>query len=399
MQNTLNKLNNYPFQQLRELIADIEQDTSKTIGLHIGTPYTTIPEQARQIIVNSNSWNKYPNVADEKKFAKVVFNYLTKRFSNSNTIKNFNQDCIIPTLGSKEALFNACYYLQFINAEKKKYIIVPNPGYQVYQGACIINGYTPYFYNTKQEEGHEINFLNISEDVLKNTSAIFLCNPSNPQGACFSLNYQQELIKLANKYNITLIVDECYIDVYFKKQPYGILNALANQEGTLNNIIITGTLSKRSGGAGLRSGYLVTSQSNIKTISKIRSYSGSAMTKALLDASIFCWQDEKHVEETRDFYRQNINIANQIFKNYKGYEECQAGFFVWLKVKNALKLTRKLYKDHNILVLPGKYLCNEVNDINPGDNYIRLALVNKSDVVKQSLQTIINVIESNGFAV
>lgn len=397
-QNYLESLSNYPFQQLRELIANIKQDTSKTIALHIGTPQKQMPLKAKEIINSSDAWNKYPNPKDEKIFCETIYSYLTKRFKDSKNIKNFNSSCILPSLGSREALFGACYYLQFLQETKKQYVVIPNPSYQIYQGSAVLNGYTPYFYNVKESENYAINPCNISEEVLKNTAGIYLCNPSNPQGACYNLSYQKQMLELAKKYNIMLIVDECYIDVYLKNKTIGTLDAIASLDETyLENVIVTNTLSKRSNAAGLRSGFLFSSNNNMQKIAKIRTYTGSLMTKAILDASLYLWSDEAHVQETRAYYKTNLEIANEIFANYKGYKSHDAGFFVWLKVKKPLELVKKLYKDHNILTLPGSYLCNEVNGKNPGDDYIRLALVFDSKTIKQSLTTILEVITLNDF--
>ncbi len=87
-------------------------------------------------------------------------------------------------------------------------------------------------------------------------------------------------------------------------------------------------------------------------------------------------------------YQKKYQIADNIFKNIKGYNAPQAGIFLWLPVENDEQATLNLWKQSGIRVLPGSYLSRNVDNKNPGEKYIRVAMVAPFSETKLGLQTI-----------
>ena len=121
---------------------------------------------------------------------------------------------------------------------------------------------------------------------------------------------------------------------------------------------------------------------------RYRTYQGGAMSLQVQAASVAAWGDEGHVIKNRCHYRKNMSLIKEIF-NDKKIRTPEAGFFLWLVLPmNDIDATSLLLRRGGVLVLPGQYLARETNGINPGSNYIRVALVSNIEVCRRALMTI-----------
>lgn len=370
--NLLNKkiknLPDYPFNRLRALLSNIKEN-KEVIDMSIGQPMHEIPSFVREVIYNEkDKWNSYPPVSGIPILQKSYLDWLKKRFEVD---KFFDESNIIPLSGTKEGLFSIAMALNI------KKIFLPNPFYQVYLGPSIFQNIQKSFLVSNKKNNFLLDLKKLKLLLKNNPSLVYFCSPSNPQGKIVSYEYLDELIKIVRFYNSVLIVDECYIDIFYEKVPIGTLEVCYRAGKSLSNILIFHSLSKRSNAAGLRSGFLIGDSKIIKCYRKLRSYSAPTIPIPIQLASAELWKDKEHVTENRQLYKKKVIYANKVFKNYDLYSSPEAGFFLWLKVKNGENFTKQLYAKYSIKVMPGKFLTYDNNNYNPGQDYIRIALVHK----------------------
>lgn len=383
----LAKIQDYPFARLAKLLPDLNTKEN-AIKMHIGEPILSPPKFVGEIILkNQHLFGKYPTVAGLKPLRDSIYNYLNDRYGLDGVQLDPNTQ-IIPTAGSKEGLYIIGHLLGSYAAEgdEKNVVICPNPFYQVYKAMALLNKNELYYINATPENNFQPDISSVPASVLEKTKIAIICNPSNPQGASISLEKLVNAVKTARKYNFLLLLDECYADLYNDKKPFGAIDAIKQIDGSLDNVILSHSLSKRSSSVGLRSGFIAGDVALLKEIAKMRSYTSPVLPEPIMLASAALWDDKKHVEETRQYYKNNFDIANEVFADYEGYTPTEGAIYLWLPVKNSAEATKKIWDSVNISVMPGDYLCDvDNNGVLPKANYIRMTLNCSSDVYKDIL--------------
>ena len=343
----IKNLPDYPFEKLRILLRNIKINT-KVIDMSIGQPMHAVPSFIKEIIYKEqNKWNSYPPLSGIPVLQKSYLRWLKTRF---NVDAFFDEENILPLSGTKEGLFSIAMALNI------KKVCLPNPFYQVYLGASMFEGMQKSFLVSNADNNFLIDLSKLKLSLKKNPTLVYFCSPSNPQGKIASHEYLQELIKVVRFYNSVLIVDECYIDIFYDQVPVGALEVCEKLGNGLNNVLIFHSLSKRSNVAGFRSGYLLGDAKIIKCFKKLRSYSAPTIPIPVQLASAELWREEEHVIKNRELYKKKVKFADKVFENYRPYSSPEAGFFLWLKVKDSENFTKKLYSKYAIKVMPGKYL-------------------------------------------
>jgi aspartate/methionine/tyrosine aminotransferase len=223
----------------------------------------------------------------------------------------------------------------------------------------------------------------MDEAVLKECDLVILNFPNNPTASCLSLEELGEWVKLALKHDFVLVNDECYSEIYTDKPVPSLLEAsLHVGNDSHKNVLVINSISKRSSAPGLRSGFIAGDAGILKGYQEYRTYVGAASPLPLQVAAAAAWSEETHVERSRAVYRRNFELAKEIL----GTAMPEATFYLWLKVDNALEMTRKLYKEYNLKVLPGEYLARtDESGENPGRDYLRIALVENEEKTKAAL--------------
>ena len=378
----IEKLVEYPFDRLRTLLGHIKHKQS-IIDLSIGQPYHKTPSFVKDIIYQEkDNWNLYPPLKGLKTLQQSYLDWLKRRFQVNGY---FDERNILPLSGTREGLFSIAMVLNF---EK---VCIQNPFYQVYLGASLLRSAKNFFLLSDDKNNFLIDLKKLENNLKKGPALVYFCSPSNPQGKITSFSYIERLIKIIRKYNSVIIVDECYIDIYYKKKPVGAIEVCKKLGNKLDNVIIFHSLSKRSNVAGLRSGFVIGDSKIIECYKRLRSYSAPTIPIPLQLASSKLWDDEKHVEVNRIKYKKKIQLADKIFSKYKYYESPEAGFFLWLKVYNAEEFVKKVFYNYSIKLMPGKYLAAGKKK-NPGINYVRIALVHSYEKNKKALINIAKLI-------
>ena len=278
--------------------------------------------------------------------------------------------------GSREALF--AFAQAVIDRTRPNAVVVsPNPFYQIYEGATLLAGATPHFLNTLPEDNYAHNFTQLADDVWQRTQLIYVCSPGNPSGRVMPLEEWKTLFEMSDRFGFIIAADECYSEIYFDTPPLGALQA-ARQLGRddYRNLVVFSSLSKRSNVPGMRSGFVAGDAAVLEKFALYRTYHGCAMNPAVQAASMAAWQDEAHVAQNRSLYTEKFARIIALLSPVLPVAMPDAGFYLWLRVPiNDATYAQQLYRDYNVAVLPGSYLAREAQGVNPGANFVRMALV------------------------
>ncbi|HPX88425.1 MAG TPA: succinyldiaminopimelate transaminase [Methylophilaceae bacterium] len=376
MNPNLSLLQPYPFQRLRDLFKGVTPNGQYTpINLSIGEPKHATPTLIQEALVsNLAGLASYPTTVGVPALREAISQWLARRYN----ISALNPEtAILPVNGSREALF--AFAQAVIDQNKPNPIVIsPNPFYQIYEGAAFLAGAKPYFINTLPENNHAMDFSGVPQDVLKRTQLVYVCSPGNPSGKVITLAQWKTIFELSDCYGFVIAADECYSEIYFDEAapPLGALQAAHLLNRGYKNLVVFSSLSKRSNVPGMRSGFVAGDEKIIERFALYRTYHGCAMNPAVQAASIAAWNNEAHVIENRRLYAEKFNAVMPLLSKVLQVEMPDAAFYLWAKSSiNDTELAVSLYRDLNITVLPGSYLAREAHGINPGQNFIRMALV------------------------
>jgi N-succinyldiaminopimelate aminotransferase len=377
MNPALNKLQPYPFERLRNLLAGAQPPaTLPHIAMSIGEPRHPAPPFVIEALnKNMSGLGSYPVTAGIPALRETIANWLMRRFKLP--AGSVSENMVIPVNGTREALF--AFVQAMTDPSKQPLVVMPNPFYQIYEGAALLAGAEPYFMPNDSEHDVLPDLDRVPADVWKRCQILFLCSPSNPTGAVASSEYLQHALRLAERYDFIIAADECYSEIYFDENnpPAGLLQAAAAAGNTsYERCVVFHSLSKRSSVPGLRSGFVAGDARLIKSYLLYRTYHGSAMPPPAQFASIAAWSDETHVLENRNLYRQKFAAVLPILREVMTVEMPEAAFYLWPQVDNGERFTRDLFEQQHITLLPGSYIARQMPDgANPGQHRVRISLV------------------------
>ena len=386
-------LNDYPFARLATLIADLPAPAQPII-MSVGEPQGPVPAFARDIVSRDLAFtNRYPPNQGTPDLCAAIVNWLQRRYRIADGVLDPARH-VLPLAGSKEGVYAiGTVAVPPSKAGAQPVVMIPNPFYQVYLGATVLTGGTPLFLNADAGSGFMPDFDSVPAETWKRTALVYLCSPGNPQGAMASLPYLQKLIDQCRRHDAVLAIDECYAEIYNDTAPSGGLQAALAMDETggrnpFANVAVFHSLSKRSNAAGMRSGFVAGDPKIVAMMLRWKTYGGVQVPIPIQNASAALWRDEAHVEAIRDGYRAKFQLAKSILHNKGGYFTPDGGFFLWLDVGDGEAVTRKLWADGGIKVLPGAYVAREVDGVNPGKRYIRVAMVQDLETTRTALTRI-----------
>jgi N-succinyldiaminopimelate aminotransferase len=298
---------------------------------------------------------------------------------------------IIPVNGSREALF-AFAQTVVDRTRTDPVVVVPNPFYQIYEGATLLAGATPHYLHTLAVNNFAFDFDQLPEAVWQRTQLVYVCSPANPTGRVMTLDEWRRLFALSDRHGFVIAADECYSEIYFDeaRPPLGAL-AAAQQCGRdgYPRLVMFSSLSKRSNVPGMRSGFVAGDAAILKKFLLYRTYQGCAMSPPIHAASTAAWQDEAHVVENRRLYREKFAAVTRILGAVTTVAMPDAAFYIWLDTGgDDTTFTRELLAAQNVSVLPGSYLAREARGTNPGSHFVRIALVASTTECTEAAQRI-----------
>lgn len=378
MNPDLNRLQPYPFEKLAKLKAGIQPPAELDhIALSIGEPKHPTPDLiSRHLLQSLDGLGVYPSTRGTEQLRQAIADWCTQRFDlPAGTL--LAESHVLPVNGTREALFAIAQAV--IDRTRPADVLMPNPFYQIYEGAALLAGAQPVFLNCTAENNFVPDFDQLKPADWDRCQLLYLCSPGNPSGAVIDKTTLQALIQLAQKHDFVIASDECYSEIYADEDnpPVGLLQAAADMGNqAYKQCLVFHSLSKRSNAPGLRSGFVAGDADIIARFFQYRTYHGCAMPLQNQAASIAAWRDETHVVQNRQLYREKFDAVLGILGDSLNVSRPEAGFYLWAQTPVAdTEFARGLYASQNVTVLPGSFLSRPTPSGNPGSNRVRMALV------------------------
>ncbi|MGI9285063.1 MAG: succinyldiaminopimelate transaminase [Pseudomonadales bacterium] len=396
MNPNIAKLQRYPFEKLAALKNDCTPPPDLPhIALSIGEPKHAAPDfVAASLLQHIDGLARYPNSRGVDDLRQAIQKWLVQRY-DLGTTELSHEKHILPLNGTREGLFAIAQCL--IDSDAKPRVLMPNPFYQIYEGAALLAGADPYFMHCLQENGFLPDLDAVPADVWQACQLVYICSPGNPTGAVLSVDYLQRLIDLADIWSFSIVADECYAEVYSSDAaPVGLLQACATLgRNDFKRCLVMHSLSKRSNLPGLRSGFVAGDAELIDAFFRYRTYHGCAMSLQTQHASIATWQDEQHVIQNRALYKEKFDAVLEILAPIMDVQAPDAGFYLWPRTPiDEVEFAQKLFIQENVTVLPGSFLSREAGGMDPGKDRVRIALVAELQECLESARRIKKFVES-----
>lgn len=387
----LSGMTDYPFTRLAGLLGKVAPFAGRPpLNLAVGEPQSPPPPMVAEILArHAADWGRYPPIAGTPAFREAAAGWLNRRYGLPAGLVDADR-AILPVQGTREALFQIATVAAQHTGRDDTVVLFPNTSYATYAAAGRLAGAEEIPLTPRREDGFLPNLDAIDPGLLERTALLYLCSPSNPEGAVADIAYLKRAIALARHHDFVLAVDECYAEIWDKAPPAGALEAAAalDVEGDdpFANIIVFHSLSKRSSAAGLRSGFVAGERRIVALMQRLRTYASSAPPLPILAASAALWSDDSHAADIRGIYRRKIDIAEAALGGKLGFYRPAGGFFLWLDTGDGEKAAQTLWREAAIRVLPGAYLGRrDADGVNPGAPYIRLALVHDDATLRDAL--------------
>ncbi len=385
------KLEPYPFERMATLRRDLKEVSGLTpINLSIGEPQHPTPQFIHAALTAAlPTTSKYPATKGGEEIRQTIARWLAHRFGMPVSAVD-PERMVLPVNGTREALFAIAQTLVPRDSRRNR-VLMPNPFYQIYEGAAFLAGAEPYFMPCPAAQGFLPDFRAIPTAILDRCAFMYICSPANPAGTVISLESLRDLLTLADRHDFVVVADECYSELFFDEAapPPGLLQAAwLNGRTDFSRCLVMHSLSKRSNAPGLRSGFVAGDPRLIDAFLRYRTYHGSAMPLHVQAASVAAWNDETHVRENRTRYREKFQSVSQILRECVNVTIPAGGFYLWPEFPlDDIALCGRLIAEANVTTLPGQFLSRTVNGHNPGRQRLRIALVaDHADCVDAALR-------------
>lgn len=384
MNPLLARLQPYPFERLRALLAGVSPADLPPVRLSIGEPQHATPSLITEALTRHlDGLAVYPSTAGLDELRAALASWFARRYCLPG-VDAASQ--VLPVNGTREALF-AFAQLVIDPSRPAPLVVSPNPFYQLYEGAALLAGADPLFLNQTPANGFALDFEGIRDEEWRRVQLMYVCSPGNPTGRVLSFDEWRTVFDYSDRYGFVVASDECYSEIYGRENaaPLGALDA-AHRLGRhdFRNLMVFTSLSKRSNAPGLRSGGVAGDARLIEKFLLYRTYHGSAMSLTVQRASIAAWNDEAHVVENRRLYREKFDAIVPLLAPVMRVAHPDAGFYLWAQVPSAgsssgpgddVEFARALFAATHVTVLPGQFLAREAHGMNPGQGHVRIALV------------------------
>jgi N-succinyldiaminopimelate aminotransferase len=378
MNPRLDRLHAYPFERLARLKAGVTPPAELAhIAMSIGEPQHAPPSFVLETLRrNLDRLGSYPATGGLPELRGACARWLERRFSLP--AQSVHADTmVLPVNGTREALF--AFVQAVVDDRHDPLVLMPNPFYQIYEGAALLAGAEPYLLDTTAATLYTPDLDAVPESVWQRCRVLFLCSPGNPTGTVLSLEYLRRALALADRYDFVIAADECYTELYLDEgsPSPGLLQAcLAAGHDRFQRCVVFHSLSKRSSVPGLRSGFVAGDPAIMTRFLLYRTYHGSAMPVPTQLASVAAWEDDAHAAENRRLYQEKFERVLPILAPVMKVEKPAGAFYLWPDVGgDDERFTRDLFGAKNITVLPGSYLARAGTAGNPGAGRVRISLV------------------------
>lgn len=387
-----------PFQRLGRLIAGVVPGRPP-IDVSVGEPRHPVPAFVGPVLDAALAdFVRYPPIKGTPAFRAAVAGWAERRFGlPDGTIDR--DDGVLPLNGSREGLFHATLTAVRLAGGAKgprPAILLPNPFYAVYAAAAEAAGAEPVLVAAGRDDGFLPRFEALPEELLARTVAAFHASPANPQGAVADLATLQGLVRLARKHGFLLFSDECYSEIWRGRASDGVLAAAHGLGDGLSGVVAFNSLSKRSNLAGARCGFAIGDPAFLTAWAVFRNVSAPQVPLPIQAVAVAALGDEAHVVENRRLYDLKYAAAADILGDRFPDLTPPGGFFLWLDVGRwggGETVAARLWGETGVKVVPGGYLsATGADGVNPGADFIRIAMVESLATSREALSRLSEVL-------
>jgi len=385
-----------PFTHLRRLLHDVQPGHDRPIDMTVGEPHETMPDFIADCLKDAEpSPTRYPPIRCSDALRGAIAGWIERRYDLSGNRLDPAVE-VHPLNGSREGLFFAL--LPAVGRKQRvdrPAVLMPNPYFQAYNGSAHCAGAEPVYLDVDATTGFlpDLDWLANQHDLLRRTAAFYLCTPANPQGAMASRGYLLKALELARAYDFMLFSDECYSEIYTRAAPVGALEVAASTSDRFANLIVFNSLSKRSNLPGLRSGFCAGDGAFLELLAEIRNLVAPQMPGPVQNAAAAAWADEHHVDRIRQAHATKFEICDAVLGRRFGYSRPDGGFFLWLDMSHlggGQDAAVTLWQRCGVKLVPGAFLARPGREgKNPGDEFVRVALVHDPLTTRDALERII----------
>ena len=385
----LGQLQPYPFEKLRALFAGVTPNPQyREIKLSIGEPQHATPRFIMEALAGGlKGLANYPTTQGIPALRQAIAAWCRRRYG----LELDAETGILPVNGSREALFSFAQTVIDPGRGHVPLVVSPNPFYQIYEGAAYLAGAEPRFLNTLPESDFAFDYGALADREWARVQLLYVCSPGNPTGKVFSLDDWKALFALSDRHGFIIASDECYSEIHFDEAnpPLGALQAAKLLGRGNERLVMFSSLSKRSNVPGMRSGFVAGDAAILKKFLLYRTYHGCAMAPPVQTASVAAWNDEAHVLDNRNQYREKFAACTPRIAEVLGTGMPDASFYLWARTPVAdTEFARGLFAHYNVIVLPGSFLARESGGVNPGAGFVRIALVASLDECLEAAERI-----------
>jgi succinyldiaminopimelate transaminase len=360
---TLAQMASYPFVRLEEARRALVVQGLDVIDFGKGDPNEPTDPIIRQALIDAlPERSPYPLAQGLPELRAAAADWCSRRFGVA-----LDPDTeIVPTYGSKEAIFSLAQVLVDPQAEKRA-VTYCEPAYPVYERGALFAGADVHTLPLLRENGFLPDLDAVEDDTWRRTAIVWVNYPNNPTGALAPLSFYERLAELAERFDFAIASDEAYSELWFDEAPVSAL-----QVEDRSRVLVFQTLSKRSSMTGYRSGFVAAPPEVIAALKSYRPNAGTAPQEFVQRASVVAWGDERHVGETRARYAAKRDVLLPVLAA-KGWEvvASNATMYLWVAIptgESAETVAARLLS-HGLLVAPGTFFGPS------GEGYIRFALV------------------------
>ncbi|MBN1835658.1 MAG: aminotransferase class I/II-fold pyridoxal phosphate-dependent enzyme [Spirochaetales bacterium] len=376
-------IGSYAFEEVDKKVDELKAKGIDPIDFGVGDPTAPTPPLIRAAAargLEQRATSGYPSYVGMPAFRQSIADWARHRYG----LDLDPATEISSTIGSKEAVFN--FHEGVV--DPGDVVLCPSPGYPPYtRGAMFAEG-VPFQVPIRKDNGFLMDFDAIPADIARKAKLLWLSYPNSPSGAVAGEDFYRKAIDFARRNDVIIASDEAYSEIYFGEPPISILNL------TREGVLVFNSFSKRSAMTCYRIGWVMGDPELVALFRKTKTNIDSGTATFIQDAAIAALSDETHVQGFRDEYREKRDILCEALVQ-AGLEDCTppSTLYVWQRAPRGMgsvEFATLLLEDKiAVVTTPGSWIAEPTADgENPGDGYVRLALVPSLERTREAAKRI-----------